>query len=186
MAEKEVWEPIKNYEGLYEVSSLGRVRAISHLSWNGKGYFMTKEKVLKPRMKKWGYLSVALSKDNKAKEFKVHRLVANAFIPNPHQLPQVNHKDERKTNNCATNLEWCTAKYNSNYGSHPKNVSESNLKNHTLKAVIQVKNGKVIKRWKTINELKNTKFSISYVYATLAGRYKHAYGFIWKYAEDQK
>ncbi|WCT58847.1 NUMOD4 domain-containing protein [Limosilactobacillus vaginalis] len=177
----EIWKPVRNYEGLYEVSNMGRVKSISHKSWNGKGYFLTKPKIIKPRIKRFGYLSVALSKNNKAKEFKVHRLVAIAFIPNPQNLPQVNHKDENKLNNRVSNLEWCTPKYNNNYGEHTKNISQSLLKNHRLRPVLQLNNGKVIRRWKSINELKNTRFKTSYIYSTMAGRYSTAYGYSWKY-----
>lgn len=96
----EKWVDVVGYEGDYEVSDLGNVR-------NKKT-----KKVLKQRMDMYGYLKVTLSKNNKPKTFLVHRLVATAFIPNPLDKPQVNHKDTDKTNNCVSNLEWSTHKEN--------------------------------------------------------------------------
>ena len=108
----EEWKSIPGYEGLYEVSSYGRVKSLERYKSNNGGIQLIKEKILKPHNTKKGYLTVQFSN----KIFKVHRLVAEAFIPNPDNLPMVNHKDEDKTNNNVDNLEWCTAKYNSNYG----------------------------------------------------------------------
>ena len=92
----ENWKAIAGYEGLYEVSDQGRVKSLKY----------GKEKILKPHKDGWGYPHVILCKDGKQKTLKVHRLVAEAFIPNPNNLATVNHKDEVKTNNAATNLEW--------------------------------------------------------------------------------
>ena len=108
----EEWKSIPGYEGLYEVSSYGRVKSLERYKSNNGGIQLIKEKILKPHNTKKGYLTVQFHN----KIFKVHRLVAQAFIPNPDNLPMVNHKDEDKTNNNVDNLEWCTAKYNSNYG----------------------------------------------------------------------
>lgn len=98
----ETWKDIKGYEGLYQVSDKGRVR-------NADGLIMS-------QTKRGKYLKVGLSKNGIKKGVSVHRLVALAFIDNPNDLPYVNHKDEDKHNNVATNLEWCTAQYNSTYG----------------------------------------------------------------------
>lgn len=101
-----VWEPVLGFEGLYEVSSLGRVR-------NKKG------EILKQRIKRTNctcYKSVDLWKDGRYHKKYIHRLVAEAFLPNPGNLPMVNHKDEDGTNNFIDNLEWCTREYNVNYG----------------------------------------------------------------------
>ena len=94
----EHWKEIACYEGLYEVSNLGRVKSLLH----------GKDKILKPWKTHGGYLQVCLSKDGKVKHTLVHRLVADSFIPNPNNLETVNHKDEVKTNNVASNLEWMT------------------------------------------------------------------------------
>lgn len=111
MNENEEWRDIPNYEGLYQVSSLGKVKSLRDRYGNPR------EKMLKFERNRGGYLLTFLCKNGKKKTFSVHRLVANAFIDNPSNLPQVNHKDENKENNQASNLEWCTQKYNLNYGS---------------------------------------------------------------------
>lgn len=98
------WKPIEGYDGLYEVSDTGLVRSL----WYGK------KRILSPR-KRRGYLYVDFYRDGKAKHMYVHRLVANAFIPNPRGLATVNHKDEDKTNNDVANLEWLTQAENSRY-----------------------------------------------------------------------
>ena len=118
---EEIWKDIvieKNgiiydYTSLYQVSNLGRVRSLDRINVKGS---KIKGKTLKPKRDKKGYLFVSLSKDGKVKNFTIHRLVATAFIPNPENLPIVNHKSEIKHDNCVDNLEWCTQKYNVNYG----------------------------------------------------------------------
>lgn len=99
---------IKGYEGLYKVDNFGNVYSLPRKT--------TKGGKLKQQINKRNYCRVVLCKNNIAKAFSVHRLVAQAFIPNPQNFPQVNHKDENPRNNCVSNLEWCTAKYNCNYG----------------------------------------------------------------------
>lgn len=99
---KEVWKEIIEYPN-YQVSDNGRIRNIKT------------NKILKPSVNSNGYLRVTLSKNGKAKQFSVHRLVAGAFIPNDSNYPQVNHKDENKQNNNINNLEWCDNRYNTRY-----------------------------------------------------------------------
>lgn len=114
---KEVWKQIKEFEGLYEVSNLGNVRSVDRFVNHSKGgKSLKKGKILKPSIGN-GYLAVILSKNNILVRKNIHRLVAEAFIPNPYNLKQINHKDENKLNNIFTNLEWCDCKYNINYGS---------------------------------------------------------------------
>ena len=105
---EEIWRNIKEYEGLYQVSNLGRIKRLS----NSKSL---KEKILKPSARSNGYVRIVLYKNAIRKAHLVHRLVAEAFIPNPENLPCVNHIDENKLNNRVDNLEWCTAKYNAVY-----------------------------------------------------------------------
>ena len=102
------WKPIPNYENLYEVSNTGEIRSI-------KPRYKNKQ-ILKAGVGSRGYLVVTLCNKNTQKSYNVHRLVAQAFIPNPNNLPCVNHKDENRTNNNVDNLEWCTYKYNNTYG----------------------------------------------------------------------
>lgn len=105
------WKPVDGYEGMYEVSNKGDVRS------RKTGHY----RLLKPKFNRTtGYMYIILSNGIKPKTFPVHRLVAEAFIPNPNSLPFVNHKDEDKTNNVAENLEWCTPGYNTEYSKHKR------------------------------------------------------------------
>lgn len=110
---EEIWKDIPRYEGLYQVSNLGRVKSVDRFD-NRNRYL--KGKVMKQRLDKRGYFKVNLSNTGKKKLWFVHRLVAIAFIPNPYDFPVINHKDENPQNNNVDNLEWCTVKYNTNYG----------------------------------------------------------------------
>ena len=121
ITEMEHWKAIDGYEGLYEVSDMGRVKS---LNYNHTGT----EKILKPGKNNWGYHQVNLCKDGKKKALKVHRLVAKAFIPNPQGFETVNHKDEVKTNNTVSNLEWMSQKDNNNYGTRNKRMAEAHSK----------------------------------------------------------
>ena len=129
---EEIWKPIiieKNgalydYSGRYEVSNYGRVRSLDRLVFReGSGVKLEKGKVLKLSIDKWGYQVISLWIDGKSSMFKVHRLVATMFLDNPNGLELINHKDENPSNNVVipghpelSNLEWCDAKYNRNYG----------------------------------------------------------------------
>ena len=121
---EEEWKDIKDYPN-YMVSNLGIVKSIGrwvYKEYRGKRW--QREKILKSSVNKDGYLFVGLYKNRKVKYFRIHRLVAEAFIKNPNNYPQVNHKDENKQNNCVKNLEWCDAKYNNNYGTKNKRIAE--------------------------------------------------------------
>lgn len=110
---QEIWKPVPGYEGYYEVSSLGRIRSIDRCTKNRWGSeTFHRSQVMKCRIFKNGYAHVKLTKDGKRYEPSVHRLVAIAFIPNPNELPQVNHIDGDKANNTVQNLEWCTGSEN--------------------------------------------------------------------------
>lgn len=127
---EEIWRPIVGYEGLYEVSSYGRVRSLDrYVKYSNGPIHLHKGMILNPEKDKDGYLQVILYNNGKIHQIKIHRLVAQAFIPNPQDLPQVNHKDEVKTNNSVDNLEWCNAKYNANYGSRNIRRRETLIKN---------------------------------------------------------
>lgn len=115
-----VRKPIKGYEGHYEVDQFGRVYSVDrivHVDDNGREYDKPlKGKRMKQSVHTKGYKTVPLTKDGKTTTHYVHRLVAEAFIPNPSNLPFINHKDEDKTNNFVENLEWCKEQYNATYG----------------------------------------------------------------------
>jgi hypothetical protein len=117
---EEIWKDIKGYEGLYQVSNLGRVKSI-HFNHSKKAT----EKILKLIKDRDGYVDAFLYKNGKVKHFRMHRLVAKAFIPNPNNLPQINHIDENVNNNRVDNLEWCTVGYNINYGKRNEKVSNA-------------------------------------------------------------
>ena len=123
---EEIWRPIEGYEGLYEVSSYGRVRSLDR--YDNRNCFR-KGKVLSPIKDKDGYIQVSLYYNRKMYKKYVHRIVAEAFLPNPDNLPEVNHKDEDKTNNNVTNLEWCDRKYNLSYGSRQERYRNTMLEN---------------------------------------------------------
>ena len=113
MIQDEVWKDIEGYEGLYQVSTCGNVKSLPKVRRNGTGTYIQKERLLKPSNTSTGYKKVELCKDGKRKGFKVHRLVAIAFIPNPDNKPEVNHIDGNKINNNIDNLEWVTSSENS-------------------------------------------------------------------------
>ena len=125
----EEWRPIEGYEGLYEVSSYGRVRSLDRYVKNGCSYRLHKGKVLSLLKGEYGYLQVNLHCNGKMYKKYVHRLVAETFLPNPDNLPEVNHKDEDKSNNRVDNLEWCNRKYNLSYGTRLERYRNTMLEN---------------------------------------------------------
>ena len=126
----EEWRPIEGYEGLYEVSSYGRVRSLDrYVKTCYEAYKLHKGKILSPAKDKNGYLKVHLCCNGKHNIIRVHRLVCKAFIPNPDNLPEVNHKDEDKTNNSVDNLEWCDHSYNISYGTRTERQKKTNIQN---------------------------------------------------------
>ena len=126
---EEIWKDIEGFEGSYQVSSLGRVRSLDRQIIHPltgpkflRGCIITLHKARN------GYSRITLCRDGVRFQFSVHRLVAKAFIPNPNNLPEINHKDENKVNNRADNLEWCTREYNNNYGNHFRNWHRYSIK----------------------------------------------------------
>jgi len=125
---KEIWKDIDGFEGLYQVSNYGRVRSITRIVKKWDGERTVNGIVLKQAKNTKGYCFVQLYKNGIGKNAVIHRLVAQAFIPNPQGLPQVNHKDENKDNNTALNLEWCDGIYNARYGTRNSRVSQKKSK----------------------------------------------------------
>ena len=158
---QEIWKDIKGYEGLYEVSNLGNVKNIKGL-------------ILKNYSDKNGYLRVYLYNNFKRKTCMVHRLVAEAFLDNPNNYPQVNHKNEDKSCNTVDNLEWCNVKYNCNYGKRNEKIK---------KKVIQYdKKNNLIKEWNCVTEAEN-KLNISHISSCCKNKRKTAGGYVWKYKD---
>ena len=169
----EVWKDIKGYEGHYQVSNLGRVRSLSFKSATrfSKGGVLT---VMKDRL---GYMCVNLSR----KTFKVHRLVAIAFIDNPNGFRCVNHKDEDKTNNKVENLEWCSYKYNNNYGTRNARISQ----NGGRKIAQYSLDGELIKTWNSAAEAaRHYKVRRTTIAGCCAGRQHTSCGFIWRFCDE--
>lgn len=112
----EIWKDVKGYEGLYECSNLGKVRSFDReIIYNNGIKHIHKGKELKGIVNKNGYVHITLVKDGIKKQFLLHRIIAITFLPNPNNLPCVNHKSEDKQDNKVSNLEWCTHKYNLEY-----------------------------------------------------------------------
>ena len=125
MSEKEIWKDVVGYEGLYKVSDKGNIYIVERIGSNGRKFGgMT----IKPRYTRDGYLQVALCKNGEIKNKYTHRLVAEAFIPNPKSFLEINHLDEVKDNNELSNLEWCDSSYNNNYGSRIERIAQKNSK----------------------------------------------------------
>ena len=177
---EEVWRDITGYEGYYQVSSEGRVKSLGRTIIKKDGRKQTvKERILKGTPDKYGYLKVGLcGSTRKQKCFQVHRLVGEAFIQNPDEKPQINHINEIKTDNRACNLEWCTCKQNLNHGTRNERVAKA-----LGKPIGQYKlDGQLIKVWPSAYMVeRQTGFSQGYIWGVANGRYKQAYGFIWKY-----
>lgn len=132
--QNEVWKDCKHYEGLYQVSNYGRVRSVERTITDVCGRTRTlKGCYIYQFTRNDGYLTVNLSKFGRHKTELVHRLVAMAFIPNPDNKPQVNHKDEDKQNNYVENLEWATEKENINYGTRIERRTNTVINNEIMK-----------------------------------------------------
>lgn len=158
----EIFKDIEGYKG-YQVSNYGNVKS---LNYNRTG----KEKILKPTKNSDGYLQVSLHKDGKRKTCKVHRLVAQTFIENPNNLPQVNHKDENKQNNNVENLEFCDSQYNINYGTRNEKIS---------KQVMCVETGVVYPS--TMEVQRELGFFQTHITLVCNGKRNTAYKFHWCY-----
>ena len=165
----EIWKDIEPYKNIYQVSNLGRIKSLLY----------NKEKILKTRVQPRGYELVNL----KGKTFKVHRLVAEAFVLNNNNYNEVNHKDENKLNNYANNLEWCNRKYNCNYGSLPKKVG-----NRFSKKIIMIdeesENKPIVVFPSAMEAERIMKIDHSSIIKCCKGKVKQAGGFTWKYEKE--
>lgn len=119
---EEIWKDVAGFEGYYQISNFGRVRSLDRIKCDG---IRMKGRIKKTHLDSCGYEMVQLRKDGAIKHMSIHRLVATAFIPNPNNLPQVNHIDEVRNHNTIDNLEWCSVVYNQNYG-HRKEKASAN------------------------------------------------------------
>ena len=164
----EIWRDIKGYEGLYQVSNCGRVRS----SYKGG-------RILKPNLSFYGYWRVQLWRGGKGRSIYVHRLVAQAFIPNPDGKPQINHINGIKTDNRVENLEWCTNMENQLH------ASKTDLKS-TVKILQLDRNGNVIKEWPSmVQAAQSVGVSKESIFACCNGLSKTSKNFIWRYKEAE-
>ena len=176
---KEKWRPVVGYEGFYEVSSLGRVRSLDRIvEYSNGARHLHQGQFLSPTKDKCGYLVVHLYKDGKRTDKKVHRLVAQAFIPNPRNLPEVNHKNEVKNDNRVENLEWISHLDNNNYGT--KNERAAKRLSKTV-SQIDPTTLEIIKEWPSTAECGRNGFDSGLVSKCCRRKYKTSYGYIWRY-----
>lgn len=178
----EEWKDIEGYEGLYQVSNMGRVKSIKiYVSRKRKDTHRIKEIILRTWLNR-GYVYLKLSKNSILKSLKVHRLVAEAFIQNPMNFPDVNHKDENKENNNVSNLEWCTKLYNQKYGTAMQRSKETiRLNGRSVLAYNQ--NGVLVKRYQCTKDLEYDGFDRRAVNRVCKGKNKIHKGFIFKYGK---
>ena len=182
---EEIWKDIEGYDGRYKVSNMGNVKS---MNYGNHGY----AKNLVPKVNNCGRLWVELIKDGEKKQFLIHRLVGKTFIPNPHNLPEINHKDENVMNNVVDNLEWCTKEYNLRYtanrhpewfrhGSNPGRSRAS--KNKHLLINQYDADGKLLRQWPNARSVfVETGMSDWSIAECCRGKRKQAYGFKWQYA----
>ena len=161
----EIWKPISGYEGLYEVSNLGRVKGLK------------RNRILKPHNTN-RYYQVCLCKNGIQTDKLIHRLVAEAFIPNPDNLPEVNHKDENKLNNAVSNLEWLSQADNLAYGTRIERIRSARSK------AVQAFNaeGVLVSKYASINEAaEKTGLAPINISRCCRGIYKRSGGYVWRY-----
>lgn len=143
----ETWKDIEGYEGMYQVSDAGRVRSLDRYVNHVTGKRITRGKIMRPHAMPNGYFTIGLSIGRRRRDYYIHRLVASAFIENKDGLPQVNHKDEDKSNNAACNLEWCDQSYNNNYGTKNKRFRASRGT-----AIEMISNGAIVREFVSMRQ----------------------------------
>lgn len=162
---EEIWKDIKGYEGLYEVSNLGRIKSLK------------RNKIITPKLIH-SYFSVILYNKKNYRNFRIHRLVAQAFIPNPNNYPQVNHIDGNKLNNNLENLEWCTQSHNMKEAYRIGLEKPKKIKVNQYDLC-----GNFIKTWDSIKNIENF-YNNRHISACCKGKRKTVCGYIWRYAEN--
>lgn len=194
---KEIWKDIEGYEGLYQISNLGRVKSLERYR-KGKHEALTfcRERILVDRVGKNGYRQICLCKNNIKKLLLVHRLVAKAHVPNEMNLPYVDHINGVRTDNKSINLRWCTAKENLNFDLARKNISQSNRSSEKCKQhikslhracckeiVIEFPDGST-KEYKSATSAEKDGFNHSLIIACCRGKQKTTRGCKCFYSKD--
>lgn len=187
----EEWRDVVGYEGLYQVSNLGRILCCEKVTTTN---ILLRSKIKKCAIRKNGYLGTTLydASTNRRKQVSIHRLVAEAFIPNPDNKPCVDHIDTNRTNNTKENLRWCTYKENSNNKNTLKNQSIAQKKvserdGRRKKKISQYAlDGEFIKTYSSFHEIERMLgYSMSNIHSCCNGKKKRVYGYIWRYEEDK-
>ena len=183
-SEKEEWRPVVGFEGLYDVSNLGRVRSVDRKrevsdTCKAACFYPSRYKAL--RINKQGRVTVMLCKDGKHYLKSVHRLVAEAFIPNPKHHPQVNHINENPADNRVENLEWCTAKYNCNFGTLVHRIAYAMSRS----CIATYPNGATA--WFCGIHIAGFITGINFrnIHSVCQGKRQHAGGIAWKFADEE-
>jgi hypothetical protein len=191
----EIWKDVVGYEGYYQVSNLGRVKSLDRVVTDKMGVKRNhKGFVKKLTHGNHGYMTVGLCRNGKNTQCLVHRLVAEAFIPNKEKLPFINHKDEVRDNNHVENLEWCTQEYNNRYGTAPDRVKNKIRELGQMKAVVQLTlSGEKINEYESLHEAsRKTGVGLPNIWKAVNGGYnKHgkwrrahtAGGYKWRWAK---
>lgn len=206
---QEIWKDIPEYKGYYQVSNLGRVKGLKYTFWATRQFRTLPERILKPNKNKSGYYYVVLHKNRKGKTWKVHRLVALAFIPNPDNKPCVDHIDTNTTNNNVENLRWCTHKENINNPLTKQKLIKSGVYTITQEMRERAKKGyqknkeyilKKIKQavakpvycvetdilYESVTEAgRQLNINPSNISAACKGKFKKIGGYHWKYANKE-
>ena len=189
----EEWRPVKGYEGLYEVSNHARVRSLDRViidEFIENGVPCIRKRKFKGMIRKQqltihGYWQVILNAKGVCIHHRVHRLVAEAFIPNPNHLPCINHKDEDRTNNLPSNLEWCDFMYNNHYGTRLEKIA------HARRKIVEqlTMDGQHVAYYLGVRKLcRNTNMTLRTIQRCLycCNRYESAYGYRWRYIDVSK
>ena len=182
----EIWIDIPKYEGWYQVSNFGNVKSLDRMVNAKLGSKCIKNgRILVPQPVD-GYLQVRLCVNGKTQFYRIHQLVAICFIPNPNNYDQINHKNEIRDDNLPENLEWCTIKYNNNYGTRIKKMKHSMINGKNSKKVLQLEaNGTIVKRWASMSEAERCLgISNSKITMCCKGKRKTAGGYKWEYYEQ--
>ena len=187
----EIWKDARGFEGIYQVSNLGRIRSVDRYVNSGLKNvktFLHKGKILKQQQNRCGYLLIRGKKDNKKINILLHQIVAETFISNPENKPEVNHIDGNKQNNCVSNLEWVT------YSENLKHAFRTGLKkskygkdHHNIRLVNQYdKDNNFIKQWYGFHEIdRELGFDYRNIHACCNNKQPTAYGYVWRYADDK-
>lgn len=168
----ETFKDIKGFENIYQISNKGTVKSLR----------FNKERILRTQTDIFGYHYINLNCDGKSYKYKIHRLVAEAFIPNPNNYPIINHINEDKTDNRVENLEWCTYSYNNTYNDRAKKSGKKSGKTLSRPIIQLTKNGEFIREWESATEAsKQLNIPLPNITNCINGKkYKSAGGFIWR------